>query len=339
MTEKKRVSEEEIMKAKDVDLLSYLEAKGETFKKEGNYYRHTEHDSLVIRDNMYAWNSRGEKGYGAINFAKMYYGMSFVQAVIDINEGGYKEFDRSKSAANKKQEKFEYPKHLEVKDTTAIKNYLVNERKIDERLVNWLIKKDLLVQDKRNNVVYKWKEQGGKGKIIGMSRQGTVKMDNKRGSFKQIVPNYEKINAGFTVDVGKPDKINKMYFYEDPIDMLSHWSIKQNQIKDARLVSMHGLKAQTVIESIMDASKEGLKIKEIIMAVDNDKAGREFLDTMKNIVDCKNELPPTLELDWNDERKKQVNEKQHQNSVPLQKQTQTQNKRTVFVEREMERSV
>lgn len=53
---------------------------------------------------MYAWNSRGEKGYGAINFAKMYYGMSFVQAVIDINEGGYKEFDRSKSAANKKQE-------------------------------------------------------------------------------------------------------------------------------------------------------------------------------------------------------------------------------------------
>lgn len=106
-------------------------------------------------------------------------------------------------------------------------------------------------------------------------------MDNKRGSFKQIVPNYEKINAGFTVDVGKPDKINKMYFYEDPIDMLSHWSIKQNQIKDARLVSMHGLKAQTVIESIMDASKEGLKIKEIIMAVDNDKAGREFLDTMK----------------------------------------------------------
>jgi len=304
---KKRVSEEEIMKAKDVDLLSYLEAKGETFKKEGNYYRHTEHDSLVIRDNMYAWNSRNEKGYGAINFAKMYYGMSFVQAVMDINEGGYKEFDRSKSAANQKQEKFEYPKHLEVKDNTAIKKYLIDERKIDERLVNWLIKKDLIVQDKRNNVVYKWKEEGGKGNIIGMSRQGTVKMDNKRGSFKQIVPNYEKIHAGFTVDIGKP---NKIYFYEDPIDMLSHWSIKQSQIQNARLVSMHGLKPQTVIESIVDASKEGHQIKEVIMAVDNDKAGRDFVEHMEKLVGCKKELPALEKDDWNDVLKRKVKNEQ-----------------------------
>ncbi|MCF2132025.1 hypothetical protein L1I79_37240, partial [Strepomyces sp. STD 3.1] len=67
------------MKAKEADLLSYLESRGETFKKEGRYYRHTEHDSLIIRDNMYAWNSRNEKGYGAINFAKMYYNLSFVE--------------------------------------------------------------------------------------------------------------------------------------------------------------------------------------------------------------------------------------------------------------------
>ncbi len=124
--------------------------------------------------------------------------------------------------------------------------------------MNWLIKKDLIAQDKKNNVVFKWREEGGKGQVIGMNRQGTVKMENKRGSFKQIVPNYEKINAGFTVDVGKPDKI---YFYEDPIDMLSHWSIKQNNIQNARLVSMHGLKSKTVIQSLMDAKKKGTILK------------------------------------------------------------------------------
>ncbi|MES1051406.1 DUF3991 domain-containing protein [Bacillus thuringiensis] len=332
MATKKRVSEEEIMKAKDVDLLSYLEAKGETFKKEGQYYRHTEHDSLLIRDNMYVWNSRQEKGYGAINFAKMYYGMSFVQAVTDINEGNYKEFDRSKSAVNQKQEKFEYPKYLEVNNHTAIKKYLVDERKIDERLVNWLINKDLIVQDKRNNVVYKWKDQGGKGQIIGMSRQGTVKMDNKRGSFKQIVPNYEKIHAGFTVDVGEP---NKIYFYEDPIDMLSHWSIKQNEIKNARLVSMHGLKPKTVIESIMDASKEGYQIKEVIMAVDNDKAGRDFVEHMEKLVGCKRELPTLEKDDWNDVLKRKVKNEQEK-TMKTDRQV---NSRRVIREKGMEQSV
>ncbi len=95
------VSAEGAMKARNVDLISYLEAKGETFKKEGNYYRHTEHDSLIIKGNQYAWNSRGEKGYGAISFAMMYYDMTFPQAVMDIQKGTTKSLivqKRKKSA-------------------------------------------------------------------------------------------------------------------------------------------------------------------------------------------------------------------------------------------------
>ncbi|KEK22059.1 DUF3991 and TOPRIM domain-containing protein [Bacillus gaemokensis] len=311
------VSTEDTMKARKIDLISYLEAKGETFKKEGNYYRHTEHDSLIIKGNQYAWNSRNEKGYGAISFAMMYYKMTFPQAVLDINKGDYKEFDRSKADGDhqKRKQPFIYPKNLEVMKQTEIKQYLIDERKIDARLVNWLIKKDLIAQDKRNNVVFKWREEGGKGKVIGMSRQGTVKMENKRGSFKQIVPNYEKINAGFTVDVGKP---NKIYFYEDPIDMLSHWSIKQNQIQNARMVSMHGLKSKTVIQALIDAKKEGHDIKEVIMAVDNDKAGKDFIQTMKCFVDLKEEIP-THEKDWNDVRKKQVAQKQPKETAQSKK--------------------
>lgn len=137
------VSTEDAMKARNIDLISYLEAKGETFKKEGNYYRHTEHDSLIVKGNQYAWNSRGEKGYGAISFAMMYYEMTFPQAVLDINKGDYKEFDRSKAEEERKKEQqpFIYPKQLEVPKQTEIKRYLIDERKIDPRLVNWLIKK------------------------------------------------------------------------------------------------------------------------------------------------------------------------------------------------------
>jgi len=41
-------------------------------------------------------------------------------------------------------------------------------------LVDWLIKKDLIVQDKKKNVVFKWRENGGKGEIVGADRQGTI---------------------------------------------------------------------------------------------------------------------------------------------------------------------
>src|SRR6478735_7694284 len=189
MGERKHVKEEEIMKARDVDLLTYLEAKGETFVKEGKYYRHTEHDSLLIKGNMYAWNSRNETGYGAISFAQMYYGMSFPQAVLDINKGDYKELSHEQSSVSVSNEPFRYPKELEVQDQTKAEEYLIRERHIDPRLVHWLFQKDLIAQDKSNNVVFKWRKQGGKGKVIGADRQGTVPIKNKRGSFKQVLPN------------------------------------------------------------------------------------------------------------------------------------------------------
>ena len=187
-----RVNANEIMRAKQVDLLSYLEAKGEKFKKEGNYYRHMEHDSLIIRDNMYAWNSKGLKGQGAINFAKDFYGLSFVEAVRELSSGNYPTINREKQQEVKQTREFQYPEFLEVKDHTTIKRYLVHERKIDSRIVDWLIRKDLIAQDQKNNVVFKWRENGGKGQIVGAERQGTVKIANKRGSFKQILSNSKK---------------------------------------------------------------------------------------------------------------------------------------------------
>ena len=238
MGERKHVNEGEIMKARDIDLLSYLKAKGETFVKEGKYYRHTEHDSLLIKGNMYAWNSRNETGYGAISFARMYYGMSFPQAVLDINKGDYKELSQSheQPSVSPSKEPFGYPKELEVKDQSKVKDYLIRERKIDLGLVNWLLQKDLIAQDKRNNMVFKWREHGVKGKVVGAGRQGTAPIKNKRGSFKQVLPN-DNPHTGFSVDVGHP---NKIHFFESPID-LSYWSIQENSLQNTCLISMNGL--------------------------------------------------------------------------------------------------
>ncbi|RAS76718.1 DUF3991 and TOPRIM domain-containing protein [Priestia endophytica] len=298
------------MKAKEADLLSYLESKGETFKKEGKYYRHTEHDSLIIRDNMYAWNSRNEKGYGAINFAQMYYNLSFVEAVQDINDRNPKTFTRSHSYEQESTKPFQYPQHLEVKNQDKLKHYLIQERKIDPRLVQWLLQKDLIAQDKRNNIVFKWKEQGGKGDIIGADRQGTIKMDHGRGSFKQVLPDAKR-DAGFTVDVGKP---TKLYMFESPVDLLSYWSLQKEKLQGARLVSMNGLKSRTVLQSFIDARKEGLDIKKVVLSVDSDEAGKKFIQKMHLLLkeDMIQSNLPSKGKDWNDELKKTGQKREQQ---------------------------
>lgn len=305
MSYRKRVSLDEVMKAKEVDLLSYLESKGEQFRKEGRYYRHVEHDSLIIRDNMYAWNSRGEKGHGAINFAKMYYGMSFVEAVQEINNGEHsRELVQPKLREDESKKPFFYPKENEVDSQVQLKKYLVNEREIDSRVVDWLLRKDLIAQDKRNNIVFKWKDNGNDGEVIGYDLQGTVKMKNKHGTFKHICPE-SKDHRGFTIDVGTPKAI---YMYESPIDMLSHWSLKGRELQDARLISMNGLKPKTVFQAYHDAKKEKLPLQKIVFAVDHDDAGLEFIKKMERVANkdvLSKELPPEKGMDWNDTLKKQ----------------------------------
>lgn len=296
-----RVTTDEINQAKEIPLIDFINANGIDINREGNgndpYYRLQDHDSLVIKGEKFFWNSRQEGGYGSISFAMSYYELKFPEAVKRVNEHEYGSYTQIESS---EKQPFKYPVYFEVNDTQNIRDYLVGTRKIDSRVVDWCIKKDLLVQDKKDNAVFKWKDLDGN--IVGGDRQGTREMDNKRGTFKQIMPN-SKEDGGFTIDVGKqPDKIA---VFESPIDMLSYWSIEKENVQNTRLLSMSGLKLQALVSSMRDLKDNGHNINKIISCVDNDKAGNEFHEKLRKVfnptvlVDHR----PTQTKDWNDELK------------------------------------
>ncbi len=124
--------------------------------------------------------------------------------------------------------------------------------------MNWLIKRISSPRIRKNNVVFKWREEGGKGQVIGMNRQGTVKMENKEEALSKLSRITKE--SMLVLQLMWVNRI-KSIFMKIGIDMLSHWSIKQNNIQNARLVSMHGLKSKTVIQSLMDAKKKGTILK------------------------------------------------------------------------------
>src|SRR5699024_6791033 len=152
--------------------------------KQGKYYRHSEHDSLIINENgKWLWNSRNEGGYGAISFARTFYDYSFQNAVREVN--GQELTKRMTREEEKTNKHFMYPKQYEKNTQDNITKYLNEKRGISIDTINNLIQADLIAEDKKNNCVFKWKDRQT-NTIVGADRQGTAKMNDGR-YFKQIV--------------------------------------------------------------------------------------------------------------------------------------------------------
>ncbi|GEK59419.1 hypothetical protein CHL76_12065 [Marinococcus halophilus] len=296
----RRVNSEEIEQAKTVGIMDYLDANGLEVKQQGNgqppYYNLVENDSLVIQGEKYYWNSRQEGGYGAIHFAMTYHDLSFPDAVRRINEHEYA-LDRQ-PVQQVEKEPFSYPSHYEVADTSNVRDYLVNDRKVDERVVDWCLNKDLIVQDRKDNCVMKWKDR--EGETIGADRQGTQPMEDGK-HFKGVVKSSAE-DGGFAINVGK--NIDKIALFESPIDALSYWSEKKGDVQNTRLQSMSGLKIQAVKRGLQDLQADGHKVTQVISAVDNDAAGEHFHDKLNDYInpDAIVDHRPTNTKDWNEER-------------------------------------
>lgn len=296
-----RVNQNEIDAAASIHAYDYLTAKGELLEKQGgNYYKHKEYDSLVIHESgKWYWNSKGKGGFGAISLASEFYGLKFPDAVREINELAI-EPTKERSEIFVKEE-FRYPSENEVKGIENATRYLVEERNLDPKIVQALAKKGLIAEDKMRNIIFKWTNR--EGEIDGADRQGTVPMDNVRGTFKGIMAN-SKEDGGFALDIGTPTKIA---FFESPIDMLSYFDLKRPE--NIRLKSMSGLKDQVVMSSVRELVREcneqGTQVEQIIFSVDNDPAGREYAKKWEHIIG-ENVLAFDFSesKDWNEDLKK-----------------------------------
>ncbi|MCK1995443.1 DUF3991 and toprim domain-containing protein [Peribacillus muralis] len=320
------VSAEEKERANKVNILDYLLSIGEPLKSEGNnFYRHKDHDSLVInsRKNYFSWNSRNVSG-NAVTYLMNVYNTSFQYAVKKINDDfGNQNFSTFSVPEPTYPNTFNYDVK-EVSNTDNVFKYLVHERKIVPDLVQAFIEADLIKEDSYKNVVFKWKENG---ELIGANLQGTREIPEEkrlhadRPYFKKVLPTTkEATNSGFSITRGYPEKL---YFFEAPIDLLSYLSLNRTKLMNCRLVSMDGLKQQTFIQTVKNSLKvlreHGRDIESITLCVDNDSAGKDFIDKLQKYefrrkdgrdISIDSDIPDRpkgqTKWDWNNELKSQV---------------------------------
>ena len=73
-------TQEQIDRANQADLVSFLQSQGEQLTRAGNEYRWKRHDSLTVRGNKWYRHSQS-KGGGPVDFVMEFFGKSFTEAV------------------------------------------------------------------------------------------------------------------------------------------------------------------------------------------------------------------------------------------------------------------
>ena len=82
-------TKEQIEKARQIDLLTYLQAHEPTelVRLRGDTYCTREHDSLKISNGKWMWWSRGFGGASALDYLMKVRGLSFTDAMKILTEG------------------------------------------------------------------------------------------------------------------------------------------------------------------------------------------------------------------------------------------------------------
>ena len=322
--------------------------------RSGRDYRWKEHDSLVISPdkNLWKWFSRNTGG-DSISLVETIKEVDFNQSVDFLNDGNFKEFqlvERPQEDFKYYLEKYEQP--LSAGRDYLRNQRGLSDETIDYFLEQGILaqanaKLDYFVEGNGGNStnaiepVIVFKSLSSSGEVVGASLQGIQENWEKwpkHGYAKVIMKNSDPM-IGIHVDIGSP---KRLIFTESPIDLMSYYELHKNSLQDVRLVSMDGLKESTIGRHLSQIQAEisgkplrwtpeqladGLQVAIdhhffedgknadlITLALDNDKAGRTFIQELEAKGAVINSDLPELKpgqdkTDWNDVLKNQQEEK------------------------------
>lgn len=324
--------------AKNMNILDVANSLGmNMLKSSRNEYYWDEHDSFKINTskNMFRWYSK-DIGGDVIQMVQTLRGVSFREAINYLDTGHFEEAKVQEVT----REPFKYLLEKYETDFDNGRRYLKEVRGLSDETTDFFLKEKALAlvnrkyKDGYSEQVLVFKYFDDNQNIIGGTLQGIVPNKDRyegKGYLKQIIYNSDG-TAGVNVTVG--EKANRLIFFEAPIDMMSYYELNKHNLNNVKLISMDGLKESTVarylIEHIItdEARRKTLDfsnavdymnfiIKDtdyfdhnkntdvITLAVDNDSAGRNFIEKLEKIgLKFQTELPPQLKnkekTDWNE---------------------------------------
>ena len=274
-------SEDDKLRASSVDLVSFLQSRGEQLKRLGHDYKliYTDgggvHDSIMVRGNHW-YDHKNQVGGGPVKFMREFYGMSYQDAMISLL-GGYTNSRASHSkvpiklAPKKEPERkpFKLPEANE--DMRRAYAYLTKQRFIASEVISFFAHKGTIYEDKaHHNVVF-----------VGMDENGIPKQAHARstlsfGNTFRITVEGSDTKYSFA-HFGKNDTL---YVFEAPVDMLSYITLHPQDWQDSSYIAMNG-----VYESaVLNALNTHPQLDSIVLCTDNDEGGIDAAERLRDIL-------------------------------------------------------
>ncbi len=274
-------SEDDKLRASSVDLVSFLQSRGEQLRRLGHDYKliYTDgdgvHDSIMVRGNHW-YDHKNQIGGGPVKFMREFYGMSYQDAMLSLL-GGYTNSRASLSKAPIKLAPKKEPQRKPFVLPDANDNmrrayaYLTKQRFIAPEVISFFAHKGTIYEDKKHhNVVFVGTDENG------VPKQAHARSTRSFGSTFRITVEGSDTRYSFS-HFGKNDNL---YVFEAPIDMLSYISLHQQDWQDSSYIAMNG-----VYESaVLNALETYPQLESIVICTDNDEGGIDAADRLGDIL-------------------------------------------------------
>ncbi|WP_094546375.1 DUF3991 and TOPRIM domain-containing protein [Petroclostridium xylanilyticum] len=298
------VTPEQIERAKQMDLLTYLQyyEPQELVRFSGNVYTTRTHDSLKISNGKWCWWSRNIGGRSALDYLIKVRGMTLPEAVLQIDrQAAVTPPVSPKSQEPSEQKKLLLPEKNENNDRVIA--YLMG-RGIHREIIDYCIRTNRLYESHDyHNAVF-----------ISFDRQDFPKYATLRGTTnKRYMGEVNGSNKHFSFSIPARQESRRLHLFESAIDLLSYGTLELLADRDWRqdcCLSLVGIyKPKKIIEestpptALMQYLKDFPQIKEIALHLDNDTAGRLAAKTIKTILPpiyTVSDEPPKCGKDVND---------------------------------------
>ena len=299
--EMKGVTPEEIKRAKEMDLLTYLRnfEPQELVHLGGSNYCTKTHDSLKISNGMWMWFSRGFGGRSALDYLIIVKEHSFVEAVKILNGQEIKRKSPVFSCPKSEEKRLLLPE--KSPDNSRITRYL-SDRGIDMEIIRYCIKEGFIYESlPHHNVIFLGFDEKKTARYAAYRATNNLKiLGDAAGSDKQYSFQMVQENS------------RGLHIFESAIDLLSYATLLNHQGQDWRkesLMSLAGVygkrrdgtaKVPAALQRILSASQT---IKELHLHFDNDVAGRIAAESIRTTLGKEYEIkdePPPKGKDFND---------------------------------------
>lgn len=268
-------TEEQKLRASEVDLVEFLRRQGEKLIRSGPEYRLASDRSVTVRGN--GWYDHAVKeGGGPISFVQQFYDLSYPEAITRLLGG---EQGTVYASAPKQEEKprKEFALPSAGREMRRMYAYLLKHRFLDRNVVNAFVRAGLLYES-----CEKFKDREYHNAVfVGKDKNGVPRHAHKRS--------LNSLGKTFRINVEGSDPrcsfhytgtSNRLYVFEAPIDLMSFLSRYPRGWQEHSFVALCG----TAEHAMLWMLERNPCLRTVCLCLDHDEAGIEASGRLADIL-------------------------------------------------------